>query len=136
MEDKENCTTELFLTQDGRIEFGETDGPVWSDAEGYWQVEPGTDNFRMSIVRKFNSGNKNTDMGEFSYDIARYYAGEMTKVGDSVGITGVIHSQAGDFTFGTGGVPDQEIGYFNMIDGTDVREDRRPDARSGVQQSS
>lgn len=42
MEDKENCTTELFLTANGQVEFGETDGPVWADAIGTWQVMPGT----------------------------------------------------------------------------------------------
>lgn len=191
MEDKENSTTELFLSDNGLIEFGETDGPLWSEAEGRWHVEPGTDDFSMIIFRRFNTGSSSTDMGEFSYEIGRTYTGTMTKVGECVGITGVMHTQADEF-----GTPDQEVvrdnkkvwsiylacftwaltslfafqGYFNMIDGTwrtkcgpfrvlktalvvhdmheltallsfyptgtDIREDRRPDARLGVRSSS
>ena len=104
MEDRENSTTELFLTDNGLIEFGETDGPLWSEAEGRWHVEPGTDDFSMIIFRKFNTGSSNTDMGEFSYEIGRTYTGTMTKVGESVGITGVMHTQADEF-----GTPDQEV---------------------------
>ena len=113
MEDKDNSTTELFLTAEGNVEFGETDGPLWSDAEGRWHVEPGTDDFTMTIIRRFNTGASNTDMGEFSYEIGRSYVGVMTKVGDSVGITGVMHSLPDEF-----GSAEQEVGYFNMIDGT------------------
>ena len=115
MEDKENSTTELFLTAEGTVEFGETDGPLWSAAEGRWHVEPGTDDFSMVIFRKFNTGSSRTDMGEFSYEIGRTFTGTMTKVGESVGITGVMHTQADEY-----GTPDKEIGYFNMIDGAFV----------------
>lgn len=130
MEDKDNSTTELFLTADGRVEFGETDGPMWDEVAGNWHVTPGTDDFTMVIFRRFGSGRSGTDMGEFAYEIGRVYKGEMTKVGDSVAITGVMHSQPDEFTG-----DDKEVGFFNMIDGTDVREDRRADARSGVQSS-
>lgn len=34
MEDRENCTTELFLKEDGEVLIGETDGPLWSEAVG------------------------------------------------------------------------------------------------------
>eukprot|EP00977_Amphora_coffeiformis_P008513 scaffold1924_cov218-Amphora_coffeaeformis.AAC.5 len=176
MEDSDNCTTELFLTADGLVEFGETDGPMWDEVAGNWHVKPGTDDFTMVIFRRFGTGRSGTDMGEFAYEIGRVYKGEMTKVGDSVAITGVMHSQPDEFS-----QEDRQIGYFNMIDGrysgqwirqkvcnfplhcdtgfspfvllthasshtffiadlfhtgTDVREDRRADARSGVQQSS
>ena len=113
MEDKENSTTELFLTAEGTVEFGETDGPLWSSAEGRWHVEPGTDDFTMTIIRKFNAGDSHTDMGEFSYDIGRTYTGVMTKVGESVGITGVMYAQTDLYE-----ASDKEVGYFNMIDGT------------------
>ena len=110
MEDKDNCTTELFLLEDGGVEFGETDGPLWTAAVGQWQVIPGTDNFKMDIVRKFSTGTKGRDMGEFDYEIVRSFVGEMTEVGDSVGIAGVMHTNQsldGD---------DKEVGFFSMID--------------------
>jgi hypothetical protein len=34
MEDRENCTTELFLKEDGQVLIGETDGPLWTEAVG------------------------------------------------------------------------------------------------------
>jgi hypothetical protein len=34
MEDRETCTTELFLKEDGQILIGETDGPLWTEAVG------------------------------------------------------------------------------------------------------
>ena len=34
MEDRENCTTELFLKEDGQVLIGETDGPLWTEAIG------------------------------------------------------------------------------------------------------
>ena len=87
----------------------------------------------MTIVRSFATGRSATDMGEFSYAIGRTYKGVMTKVGDAVGITGVMHPLDADT-----GVADleQDVGYFNMIDGTDVREDRRADARPFFTRSS
>jgi hypothetical protein len=143
MEDRDNCTTELFLTVDGTVEFGETDGPVWTAAVGQWSVQPGTDDFTMVVTRTFSTGRSKTDMGEFSYDIARTYVGEMTKVGDSVGITGVMYDgvvvadAAAATVDGSSSAqqPARQLGFFNMIDGTDIREDRRLDARVGVQSS-
>ena len=105
MEDKETCTTELFLLEDGGVEFGETDGPLPKECLGSWQVFPGTDNFKMDIVRKFSTGTSGRDMGEFDYEIVRSFVGEMTEVGSSVGISGVMVS--GD---------NQEVGFFSMID--------------------
>jgi hypothetical protein len=84
----------------------------------------------MTIIRKFSTGRKKSDMGEFDYEIGRVYKGEMIEVGDAVGITGTMNSLP-DPVFGQ-----QEVGFFNMIDGTDIREDKRPDARMGVQQRS
>jgi len=108
-EDKESCTTELFLLEDGRIEFGATDGPVWSEASGHWEVIPGTDDFRMDIRRKYNTGQKGSDMGEFSFEVSRSFVGTMIEIGESVAIDGVMKAEdlGGD---------DTEIGYFNMID--------------------
>ncbi|CAB9499871.1 expressed unknown protein [Seminavis robusta] len=129
LEDKDNCTTELFLTEDGQVEVGKTDGPVWTGAIGRWAVIPGSNNFKMGITRRYSGGQGNTDMGEFSYELHRTFTGEMTSVGDSVGITGVMTSHD---AYGNDSI---EVGFFNMIDGTDVRMDRRPDARTGVSQS-
>lgn len=45
MEDKDTCTTELFLRDDGVVDFGDTDGPRWLAAAGTWSVPPGTDDY-------------------------------------------------------------------------------------------
>jgi hypothetical protein len=34
MEDRDNCTTELFLKENGEVLIGETDGPLWTEAVG------------------------------------------------------------------------------------------------------
>ena len=106
--------------------MGKTDGPIWTNAIARWAVVPGTNNFKMGLTRIYPGGQSNTDMGEFAYEVHRSYTGEMTKVGDSVAITGVMtaHDENGDGAI--------EVGFFNMIDGTDVRRDKRPDARIGV----
>eukprot|EP00529_Nitzschia_sp_RCC80_P021941 CAMPEP_0113484276 /NCGR_PEP_ID=MMETSP0014_2-20120614/23877_1 /TAXON_ID=2857 /ORGANISM="Nitzschia sp." /LENGTH=391 /DNA_ID=CAMNT_0000377871 /DNA_START=142 /DNA_END=1317 /DNA_ORIENTATION=+ /assembly_acc=CAM_ASM_000159 len=126
MEDRENSTTELFLKEDGQILIGETDGPLWTEAVGTWKIRPGTDDFTMNIKRKFQSGNDGSDMGEFEYELERTYIGDMTAVGESVAVTGVMHCT--DVLSGE----DQEVGFFNMIDGTDAREDKRSDAQPGT----
>jgi hypothetical protein len=51
LEDKESCTTELFLKSDGVIEFGETDGPIYLAAAGTWSVPPGTDDYNSKSQR-------------------------------------------------------------------------------------
>lgn len=80
----------------------------------------------MTIKRKFKSGNDGSDMGEFEYELERTYIGDMTAVGESVAVTGVMHCS--DVLSGE----DQEVGFFNMIDATDVREDKRSDAMPGT----
>lgn len=115
MEDKETCTTELFLNTDRTITFGESNGPLAAASVGEWQVKTGTNDFTMKIVRSFNSGQSNTDMGEFNFEVTRTYVGDMTMVGACVGITGVTFSAA---PFGE---EKQEVGYFNMIDSSDER---------------
>jgi hypothetical protein len=112
MEDKDNATTELFLKIDGTVEFGDTDGPRWISARGEWSVTPGTDDFTMKITRQFKAGVDNTDMGEFDYELERIYVGDMTMVGACVGITGVMRIPE---------LSEREVGFFNMIDATNVR---------------
>ena len=120
MEDKENCTTELYLKTDRTVEFGDTDGPRWTAAVGHWQVTPNTNDFTMEVTRSYHTGQDNSDMGEFAYEVKRVFRGEMTNVGASVGITGTAHAVEN-------GVDQQEVGFFNMIDATDERvgEDKK-----------
>eukprot|EP00980_Cylindrotheca_fusiformis_P015298 scaffold4266_cov83-Cylindrotheca_fusiformis.AAC.3 len=89
-EDAETSSTEVYLMKDRQVDFGKTDGPVPDSVEGTWHVEPGTDDFKMTIRRVFGSGNRGSDMGEFQFEILRELRGEMTMVGDSVAITGII----------------------------------------------
>jgi hypothetical protein len=115
MEDASTCTTELYLKLDHSIEFGQTDGPVYLDAFGEWNVKPGTDDYTMVIKRIYGTGSDGRDMGEFTYELSRTYVGEMTQVGESVAITGIAH------TLGPRIAGNQEVGFFNMIDATDLR---------------
>jgi len=115
MEDKQTCTTELFLKADRTVIFGNTDGPQYLVASGSWEVEPNTNNFKMTLTRRFSTGQSNTDMGEFNFDVTRTFQGELTMVGDSVGVVGGTNTQA-----------DQDVGYFNMIDTTGERSDQDP----------
>jgi hypothetical protein len=129
LEDADHCTTELFLQADGVVSVGQTDGPAYLSAIGTWEVQPNTDDFRMVITRAYKAGSKGRDMGEFDYQIPRTFLGEITAVGESVAVNGVIHAEANvDFGADSESAP----GYFNMIDATDVREDRRPDARASA----
>ena len=89
-EDGETSRTEVYLMADRQVDFGKTDGPVPDYVEGTWHVELGTDDFTMQIRRVFGTGKKGSDMGEFSFEIIRELRGDMTMVGESVAITGVI----------------------------------------------
>eukprot|EP00565_Helicotheca_tamesis_P005258 CAMPEP_0185729342 /NCGR_PEP_ID=MMETSP1171-20130828/5211_1 /TAXON_ID=374046 /ORGANISM="Helicotheca tamensis, Strain CCMP826" /LENGTH=186 /DNA_ID=CAMNT_0028398155 /DNA_START=108 /DNA_END=668 /DNA_ORIENTATION=+ len=118
MEDAETSTTKVYLNQDRTITFGDTDGPIADSASGTWEVNPGTNDFTMKIRRRYSTGTpaskeSKTDIGEFKFDVLREYSGEMTMVGECVGITGVMTD--GDDSWGE----KKEVGFFNMIDGTD-----------------
>eukprot|EP00546_Thalassionema_frauenfeldii_P011758 CAMPEP_0178928312 /NCGR_PEP_ID=MMETSP0786-20121207/19812_1 /TAXON_ID=186022 /ORGANISM="Thalassionema frauenfeldii, Strain CCMP 1798" /LENGTH=81 /DNA_ID=CAMNT_0020604119 /DNA_START=451 /DNA_END=696 /DNA_ORIENTATION=- len=65
----------------------------------------------MTLVRKFAAGQAHSDMGHFEYEVQRIFEGDVTTIGDSVGITGEIQTNI-----------QQKVGYFNMIDTTDERE--------------
>jgi len=123
LEDADNCTTELFLKEDGTVEIGETDGPLFTKAVGNWEVQENS--FAMTITKTFTTGNEKNDMGEFSFDVERVFEGDMTVVGGTeVAINGKILAE--DIITEK---HEKEVGFFNMIDGTDVRLERRPDAR-------
>ena len=118
LEDKETCTTELFLKPDRTIEFGETDGPLWTAASGIWQVVPDTNDFTMRLTRSYTTGSSSRQMGEFTYTVERRFSGEITLVGESIAISGAVYVKISD--------DDDEIneitaGYFNMIDATAER---------------
>ena len=71
LEDKDTCTSEVFLQADRTIYFGDTDGPIADEMVGRWDIEPDTNNFRMAIRRTFGAGRDTKDstaMGEFSFD--------------------------------------------------------------------
>ena len=120
MEDRENATTECYLKQDGTVVLGDTDGPLWTSAQGKWYIQD--DGFIMTITKKFGAGTDSSDMGEFEYELERTFIGDMTVVGESVAITGVMKSD--DVLTGK----EKEVGFFNMIDGTDARIGKRPDS--------
>lgn len=123
LEDADNCTTELFLKEDGTVDIGETDGPLFSKAVGNWEIQE--NNFAMTITKTFTTGNDRNDMGEFTFDVERVFEGEMTVVGGTeVAINGKIFAE--DIITDK---HDKEVGFFNMIDGTEQRLDRRSDAR-------
>lgn len=116
LEDKETATTELFLQEDHTVSLGVTDGPISKNAQGTWmQGEDGS--FAMNITRTFEAGREETtwtDMGEFDFNVERTFTGEMSFVGACIAVTGAIHSV--DAILG-----DREVGFFNMIDTTDIR---------------
>jgi len=123
LEDAENGTTELFLKEDGMVDIGETDGPLFSKAVGSWEIQENS--FAMTITKTFSSGNERNDMGEFTFDVERVFEGEMTIVGGTeVAINGKIFAE--DIITEK---HELEVGYFNMIDATEQRLERRPDAR-------
>ena len=119
LEDKDTCTTELFLNANRTIDFGESDGPLWIAATGTWSVAPGTNDFGMEISRTFETGSSGRQMGEFTYDLVRRYEGELSMVGASVAIGGLVYAKKNLGTADSG----EEIpaGYFNMIDATAER---------------
>ena len=54
LEDKETCTTELFLREDGVVDFGETDGPKYIAAAGTWSVPAGTNDYNSKCCMSQN----------------------------------------------------------------------------------
>lgn len=112
LEDKETATTEVFLKPDNTVEFGETDGPIPESCTGTWSLSD-SDAFTMTITRTFGGGKENTDMGEFSFEVIRTFAGEIAFVGAAAAVTGSM--------FAADDKGDTEVGYFNMIDTTDER---------------
>jgi hypothetical protein len=119
MEDKERCITEIFLSTDKTITFGETDGPLPVRSEGTWENNSKRDgDLRMTIKRTFSAGQPtpkgkpSTDIGEFQYEVERTYIGRMEKIGDLLGFSGSIHETHSHSE------EDGTVGYFELIDTT------------------
>eukprot|EP00558_Chaetoceros_sp_UNC1202_P014523 CAMPEP_0197233348 /NCGR_PEP_ID=MMETSP1429-20130617/1423_1 /TAXON_ID=49237 /ORGANISM="Chaetoceros sp., Strain UNC1202" /LENGTH=213 /DNA_ID=CAMNT_0042691573 /DNA_START=30 /DNA_END=671 /DNA_ORIENTATION=+ len=124
-EDKETCTTEIFLSSDGTVTLSETDGPPPLRATGTWSQKDGDfdthgQQFQMTIKRMFGGGLENTDVGEFTFEVVRHFVGEVGMVGNVISIDGAIHVT--DYPLGvTEVLEDVEAGYFSMIDTTDAK---------------
>merc|ERR1711865_70826 len=89
---------------------------------GEWNVA--AEDFVMSITKTYTTGQEGNDMGEFTSDVERVFQGEMMVVGGTeVAVNGKIYAEDYITT-----KVDKEVGFFNMIDGTNVRLDQRPDA--------
>jgi len=121
MEDREDCTTEIYLADDGSITVGETDGPKHKSAGGSWKFSEteGTDAFSMVIERTYDAGlpSKNpTDVGDFKFTVQRKFSGSVSLVGECVAITGKMLANVE-----AAGV-DSEVGFFNLIDTTEERK--------------
>lgn len=119
LEDQEACTTELFLNRDATVTIGETNGPVFVSAKGTWEQTTNTDgsSFKMVLKRTYRAGKEKTAptaMGEFQFEVERTFLGEMTRVGESLAVSGTMHHL--DEIFG-----DSEVGFFNLIDTTQER---------------
>jgi len=111
-EDKESCSTEIFLSNDGTVSVGDTDGPLPLQAIGTWKQTG--EKFDMIIKRTFGSGQDGTDVGEFKFDVERIYTGLLGTVGSSLAVEGSMHLR--DELKG-----DMEVGYFSMIDTTEAK---------------
>lgn len=106
--------TELWLQADGRIKFGQTDGPPTEKAWGIWTLREGDEKpFRMEIIRTYKTGEDRSgknQVGEISYEVKREFWGDLKKIGNIVTVEGTIHGD--DEASKT----DCEVGYFSLID--------------------
>jgi len=123
LEDKESCTTDVFLNSDRTVTVGETDGPVYLSASGTWSQDPSDGSFRMVLSRTYEAGREPhqfTDMGEFDFTVERVFTGEVTEVGSKLAVVGSIHDM-------DEAVGDKSVGFFNMIDTTKERLGEKDD---------
>jgi hypothetical protein len=117
LEDKEACTTEVFLNKNGSITLTETNGPPPVSSSGSWSYSyNGSGNMvmKMKIVRTYGTGNASSGVGEFTFDVERNFVGDVSLVGGLVSVTGAMIME--DDFFG-----DTEVGFFSMIDTTDAK---------------
>lgn len=111
-EDKDTCTTELFLKKDGTVLVFDSDGPLPISATGTWGQSTDKKFFIMNIKRTFGTGSDGRDMGEFCFEVERSYEGTMTTVGEkTLAMEGAMHL-VDEFR------GDLKVGFFSMIDTT------------------
>jgi len=132
LEDAETSTTDVLLNADMTVTLGGTNGPLYTASSGTWsessqflkddQNEPEEFKrmFELKLTRRFITGadgpEGTTEIGEFEYDVERTYRGECFIVGESTfAMNGEILDV--DEVFG-----DRRLGFFNMIDTTEERE--------------
>eukprot|EP00581_Thalassiosira_minuscula_P006153 CAMPEP_0183743060 /NCGR_PEP_ID=MMETSP0737-20130205/65022_1 /TAXON_ID=385413 /ORGANISM="Thalassiosira miniscula, Strain CCMP1093" /LENGTH=208 /DNA_ID=CAMNT_0025978663 /DNA_START=13 /DNA_END=639 /DNA_ORIENTATION=- len=137
LEDSEASTTDILLNNDRSVTLGSTNGPLYIASSGIWsescqflhEDQENPDEFRrsfeMKLARTFVTGDDNsqdaTDIGEFQYEVERTYVGECYLVGGSVfAMNGEILDV--DEIFG-----ERRVGFFNMIDTTEERENNAMD---------
>ena len=129
-EDADMCITEIYCKGDGTVEILDTDGPIFTKASGSWKEELATNRgsvqfgrsqtrgtFTMSICRSYPAGHDKTlatDMGNFDYDVVRYYKGEYGQVGGKLNVSGKIFKTSVDEQ-----KYENEIGYFELLDTTE-----------------
>jgi hypothetical protein len=131
MEDRDSCTTEVKLNVDHTVELLQTNGPLFKSGEGSWGQDGGG-GFSMSLRRTFEAGQKNqradsTALGQFEYTTERRFTGQMSKIGDKIGVEGSIHD------IGLNG-EERVVGFFEMID-TTVGEDGEVGLKGAVRSS-
>jgi hypothetical protein len=116
LEDRDDCSTEVLLKDDGTVIAGATDGPPPVESSGTWEFAG--DTFRMVLKRVYQGGEpplKSTDVGEFKYEVKRSYEGELSHVGAEMAITG------GKIHLFDDELGDEAVGFFNLLDTTSAR---------------
>jgi len=119
LEDAESSTTDVLLNADSSVTLGGSNGPVWTSSSGSWEQTSNV-HFVMVLTRSYKGGREGretTDMGEFQYDVTRTFRGEVAAVGGTVlAVNGDIVDV--DEVFG-----DRRVGFFNMIDTTEEKDE-------------
>jgi len=119
LEDADSSTTDVLLNADSSVTLGGSNGPVWTTSSGSWEQTSNV-HFLMVLTRRYAGGREGqatTDMGEFQYDVTRTFRGEVVAVGGTVlAVNGEIVDA--DEVFG-----DRRVGFFNMIDTTDEKDE-------------
>jgi hypothetical protein len=130
MEDKDSCTTEVFLNSNNTVTLLETNGPVFVSATGSWNLE-GDGSFEMTLSRTYEGGRSTkslTGIGVFPYVTNRSFLGQLSKIGVKQGIEGSVY----DIDSGS---TERKVGFFEMID-TTVGADGEEGLRGGILSTS
>lgn len=130
--------TQVILNSDHTIQVGMTDGPIPAIAQGTWMIQEDDGLFAMHLVRTFSatgygsaSGGYGIDdgssnVGDFSYSLERdFIAGDITQVGECLALSGTAHAITEDDVLGLESELDAKVGYFTMLDVTDITSEER-----------